>query len=200
MVNPVELIEQTFLYGTANAIYVVHTQNARTAYMRVTRTNYMNDKRIVVIVDARKFLSLWRNGVGPTWNGVWHRLIDNKARFLNQNIPARDRWLPYLSADAWKKDYKFSQAEEGFLLGEGNPVPLAEIGYREYPDPSISFTNGITRTIWLLANGATAFPIECYIRGAEMIHRYAGVEWSQPKSVEQLTGHLSWTEWIESRP
>ncbi|WP_155419361.1 plasmid fertility inhibition factor family protein [Chromobacterium subtsugae] len=199
MNHSVKLVEKTFLHGVANAIYIVQTKNSGSVYMRVSRTNYMNEERAVVIVDTVKFLSLWRKGAGPVWRGMWHRLVDSSLRAFNPNMPARDQWLPYLSVSAWRKDYKFSSAEEGFSNGKENPVPLAEIGYSNYPTSSVRFTNGITRTIWLIANGATAFPVRCHMESANILQHYAGVEWSQPISVEQLTGHLSWGDWIVSQ-
>lgn len=74
----------------------------------------------------------------------------------------------------WRKDYKFQYAEEGFSHGITNPVPLAQVNYestggvqnywskltKKTQQGHLSFTNGITRTIWLLAHGAKYFPVE----------------------------------------
>lgn len=41
--------------------------------------------------------------------------------------------------------------------------------------PQVSFTDGITRTIWLLANGASLFPVFTYSRStANNLHLYIG--------------------------
>lgn len=53
-------------------------------------------------------------------------------------------------------DYKYHRAVEGFARGEENPVPLADVCFEK----GLSFTNGITRTFWLLANNVAAFPVK----------------------------------------
>jgi hypothetical protein len=53
-----------------------------------------------------------------------------------------------------------SAVTSGFpTIGKANPVPLAELGSGKQPGCTISFTNGITRSIWLLANEARFFPV-----------------------------------------
>ena len=52
---------------------------------------------------------------------------------------------------------KYNDAIEGFTRGIIDPVPLAEFGYYGI----IDFINGITRTKWLIRNGAICFPMEC---------------------------------------
>lgn len=60
-----------------------------------------------------------------------------------------------------RQDYKFSYAEEGFSYGYKDPVPVAEIALLNYTTPPcIGFQNGITRTIWLMANGYKIIPFE----------------------------------------
>jgi hypothetical protein len=58
---------------------------------------------------------------------------------------------------------KYTDAIDGFLRGIGNPVPLAEVSFGD----KISFTDGITRTKWLIIHGALCFPIECDKYSAE---------------------------------
>lgn len=63
-------------------------------------------------------------------------------------------------------DYKYHYAEEGFAKSTEVPIPLALIHAGEPNNkPSISFTDGITRTLWLIANHALSFPI--FTHGAE---------------------------------
>jgi hypothetical protein len=57
-----------------------------------------------------------------------------------------------------KEQKQYSTAIDGFSRGIENPVPLAEFGYHNF---NLSFTNGITRTKWLILNGAVCFPLEC---------------------------------------
>lgn len=94
--------------------------------------------------------------------------------------------------NAWRKDYKFHEAEEGFSEGEANPVPLSEPTCRYIlegglPAPVVSFTNGITRTIWLLANDVTLFPVLVYsLREAQLMQRGVGAFGHEPVSVKEL--------------
>lgn len=64
--------------------------------------------------------------------------------------------------DEMPSDYKFPAAARCMSIGAHNPVPLADGGAAltaaGVPEPS--FVNGVTRTFWLLANHARAFPIE----------------------------------------
>lgn len=53
------------------------------------------------------------------------------------------------------EDYKYHHAERGFLQGRSNPVPLADVGFMR----GLSFVDGITRTMWLIRNGAQSFPV-----------------------------------------
>jgi hypothetical protein len=74
-------------------------------------------------------------------------------------------------------DYKYAYAVDGFAQGSSNPVPLADVGAwnDERGRTHIGFTNGITRSFWLIANGAPSFPVQVYGRAsAEVLHRTAG--------------------------
>lgn len=91
----------------------------------------------------------------------------------------------------WRLDSKFPDAERGFAQGERNPVPLALVSCNRFHGesrPSIGFTNGITRTLWLLANGAPMFPVECGIRdGWSALHELAGARARPPQLLADLT-------------
>jgi len=77
---------------------------------------------------------------------------------------------------------KYVNAIDGFSRGITNPVPLAETGCY---NNKISFTNGITRTKWLILNGASCFPVECSERSAKCFQSiyYENI---QPESVAAL--------------
>jgi hypothetical protein len=126
----------------------------------------------VVIVDARRFLKLWR--ADPY----------KEHEEIAQGNP-----------QTWRGDYKFKYAVKGFSYGFKNPVPLAWVAYSEIILLSVtykflrfgrqehrehvryvSFINGITRTIWLLSHGARAFPVECRMPDARVLHRKAAVK------------------------
>jgi len=51
---------------------------------------------------------------------------------------------------------KYDDAIKGFAEGITNPVPLAEVAYNK----DFSFINGITRTKYLIINGAKCMPLE----------------------------------------
>ena len=56
----VALVEKRHIWDSACAIYAVPTSKAGTVFMRVTASNYRNDQRAVVVVDAQKFLAAWQ--------------------------------------------------------------------------------------------------------------------------------------------
>lgn len=84
-------------------------------------------------------------------------------------------------------DYKFKHAVDGFANNQNSPVPLAFLSAR-YVDghPYIGFTNGVTRTLWLLVNGAKSFPVEVHKEeSAKYLYEFAGIG-EPPKSYQQL--------------
>jgi hypothetical protein len=173
------------IHYSHGAVFKIPTEHRGDVFMCATRTNYRNDKRAVVIVDSERFLHLWRQP------GSSHTDVATG------------------NPTTWPSDYKFSDAEDGFQPGEQNPVPLATVeclsmierfpiferrlfflkrcvGVREQEELSLHFTNGVTRTIWLLTSGAKSFPIECSIESAPLLQRLAGVTDSQFSTIEQL--------------
>lgn len=176
----------TKLWGRPSFIYEIPLADGSHAYMRVDPTNYLGEKRSVVIVDAAKFLAMWRAC----------------PHSLHADVAAG-------SPETWRSDRKYEQAAKGFAEGVENPVPLAEVnfdtfthiepiyerwlwlfkrkaGERQEDVPFVSFTNGVTRTIWLLANGAKEFPVECPSKEeAKFIYTHCGVG-SPPATVNQL--------------
>ncbi|MCW8348708.1 hypothetical protein MD535_22220 [Vibrio sp. ZSDZ65] len=86
---------------------------------------------------------------------------------------------------------KFHYAEKGFSFGVENPVPLANMTTnKDYP--SVGFINGITRTIWLLANGAQYFPAFVFDKEvANKLHRFFGVKGSRVLSNNELFFQLN---------
>src|SRR5918999_6221175 len=168
----VSLITIEKRYGTTMmAIFSVSLADRKPVFMCVQETPYENEHRGVVLVDARKFLKLWRADPYKT----------------HQDI-ARG------NPETWRQDRKFTSAAEGFSYGIKNPVPLAQVGYAEVKQTSVSykflwfgrqeqtrharsvsFIDGITRTIWLLSHGCRAFPVECRMPAALKLHRAASV-------------------------
>ncbi|AIJ31174.1 MULTISPECIES: plasmid fertility inhibition factor family protein [Pasteurellaceae] len=141
-------------------------------------------KKIVFVQDT-KFLAMWKN-----------------APYL------QDIHLSSGSEREWRNDNKFHHAERAFRIGRTNPVPLADVscteyikstpiyeksflwfkklvGYSEEQVTWCSFINGITRTIWLLANGVKQFPVYVYNeKNAILLAKHAGIS---PSSFYDLT-------------
>lgn len=156
--------------------FEIPVSSGRTVYMSIKKYNYCNDERCVVLVDSNRFLKLWRKEPYS---------IHTK---LSMGTPK-----------VWTSDYKYGYAERGFSYGINNPVPLADvscskvtinqpiyeskflffktlIGTRKEQFDYVAFTNGITRTIWLLANEALFFPVECRVgNGSERLALVGGV-------------------------
>jgi hypothetical protein len=158
-------------FGQPTALFAVPLLGREPAYMSFPLHVHRSSHSAVCIVSSSKFLELWQQEPYS---------IHRPQSFGNQAT--------------WREDYKFHHADQGFAQGPTNPVPLAyvsfaveqriEMSYRflwygkTYSMrrvPHVGFTNGVTRTIWLLANGCNAFPVECELPGAEELQRYAGV-------------------------
>jgi hypothetical protein len=121
-------------------------------------------------------------------------VICNPDRFLSMwKLSGRRPEVLACEGD-WTRDYKFTEAAKGFSHGADNPVPLADVVFRwditslryltsrlgEWREtfeawPVLDFGNGITRTIWLLHNGARYFPVECHRDEAPAFHRAIGI-------------------------
>ena len=161
------------------AVYAVRVLQGE-VFMKVEDTPYLKHERAVVHVDAERFMRLWQKDPSPLHH-EW--AVGNEA--------------------SWRADLKFPKAVEGFSFGEVNPVPLASVFcestapdnertflqrlFGQSPSMYVGVTNGITRTIWLLSHGCKAFPVECNITGALVLHQLAGASAILPKTVEELT-------------
>ena len=166
-------------------IFELQTKNNQMLYLKHPIFRYPSDEVKLVFVQAENFLTMWRNMQYP-----------------------QEPQLSWGNENDWRNDYKFHYAEQGFNLGRRNPVPLAEVSCREYikrtpiykkhflwfeklvgySEESIaecSFINGITRTIYLLANGIKQFPVYVYNeKNAILLAKHAGIT---PTSFYDLT-------------
>lgn len=179
------LSENRDIYFVECAVFRVPTAKRGDVFMRAERPNYNADRKAVVEVDAARFLALWRQPLSS-----------------HSDIASGD-------PASWPSDYKYHWAEDGFASGSENPVPLATVSCgRATSDliekrphflifkknvviapkgsPWLGFTDGITRTIWLLANGATVFPVECALDEAEELQQMAGVHGGRPMVLSDL--------------
>lgn len=152
-------------HGSPCLLMTVPTSKGN-VFMRIDRSQCDSEK-FVVIVEARAFARLWNFSVE-----------DKEYRPLRAG-PA-----------TWHLDRKFHKAAEGFEQGESDPVPLARVSCLDAPGrqiPSVSFVDGITRTLWLLAHGAPAFPVECAAKnGPHNLPRLAGVQNGGPWLAAEL--------------
>ena len=148
-------IEQRFIHGRSWCVFHVPTRDGL-VFMKQENYASQSDEYFIVFVDRMRFESVWFK--------CGSRVVPELARG-NEVI--------------WRKDYKFHHAEKGFSHGITNPVPLATLSaYSGYPH--ISFIDGITRTIWLLANGTEQFPVFVYDENtATNLHNYIGVKASK---------------------
>lgn len=147
------------------AIFEVPLQGDQKVYMSIARTNFQNDDRCIVVVNAAKFLALWRK--------------EPCSIHLEQSMGTPETWI---------KDKKYPDAITGFSYGIKNPVPVPDVvcndnnGF-EY----VAFTNGVTRTIWLLSHKAEYFPVECRLsNGADRLVKEAGYSNKDILSVDLL--------------
>jgi hypothetical protein len=166
------------------ATFEVMLDGGRSVHMQA-QLPHEGDYYHVVMVDANRFVELWRQPLSS------HRDVALKT-------PA-----------TWPNDYKYADAVDGFSHGAENPVPLAQVSCRrsvsdvvEYiarfhffkrkvvvgraGDPCLSFVNGITRTIYLLSNGARSFPVLCDRRSAELLVELVGWESTPPLVLSTL--------------
>ena len=145
--------------------------------MRVIEPDAHADSIKVVIVNAEKFHAAWRRGV--TKNNVHFEVANGNAQ-------------------SWKMDRKYKLAEAGFLEQSINPdnqpVKLALVGCilaepkktfthrikcmigikpKKEENYQVGFSDGITRTIWLIANGYEEFPVKCQ-NGEDLLLAAAG--------------------------
>lgn len=122
---------------TRKAVWQIDVPQNASCYMSA-ESGHIDDILYVVQLDTEAFYRAWLHS---THTAKQERPDDCRLR--------RDMPL----------DYKFHRAAEGFAQGRQNPVPLAELSvYAHDHRLSIGFTNGVTRTFWLIANHAASFP------------------------------------------
>jgi hypothetical protein len=178
---------------TAGTVVFGVETDAGIQYMKLRREG--NDAYAVVDVDAQRFLALWR--AHP----------ESYTYDVACGTPA-----------TWPHDAKWSNAVEAFQPGRSNPVPLAYVWLsqafervrapwwpphwgrgtvvRHLGRMGAGFTDGVTRTIWLLTHGATSFPVLVRTESADELHRLAGLAGRGPVAPQQFFQSLAATpEW-----
>lgn len=143
-------------FDGGTVIYDVSLPNRKNVHMTLNKM-FSDDERFILFVDAKKFAALWASD--PRESDV--------SRLVRAGV------------EAWKKDYKYEDAEMGFSKGTSDPVPVVCVHRVVFKAPELTFwqrlfnvpkeedsefvtlNDGVTRTIWLLANDAPMIPIEC---------------------------------------
>lgn len=171
------------------ATFAVPLKDGRSVHMQAELPGG-DDCYAVVLVDAARFVQLWRSP------------------------QSSHREIALLDEATWPTDYKDKDAVDGFSHGAENPIPLAKVScgvisrdvferrqhflwwkkdvmVARQGEVFLSFTNGVTRTIFLLANGAKEFPVRCERRAAELLFELAGSSNRPPvllSSLKQRSG------------
>jgi hypothetical protein len=168
--------------GKNRVVFTVPLPRRDPVFMSLTLDDYSRECSGVVIVDSAKFLQLWRSEP----NSIHSDMANG-------------------SPETWPSNYKFELATNGFSHGKANPVPLAEVSFGidsrntetrrffglfkelQYEDvPFVAFTNGITRTIWLLTQGCTAFPVECNRTRTQELHQVAAAPGTSAHTADEI--------------
>lgn len=141
VINPVHLVRSGPSSGftVPEAIWAIKTRKGD-HFISATRTNDLNDKRWVLMVEARRFYAVW--------------LASRNQATGMPNIPPDYDDLPKM--DGWGEQQRW------WGKGLTDPVPLAVISNSFIRDPHrhMIFENGRLRLAWLIYHGAAAFPIE----------------------------------------
>jgi hypothetical protein len=148
--------EHVEILGGARLRMAIPLANGERAFMRLDRYGSELRSLAVVVADSARFLQLWR--------------ASERAGFVD---------LARESPEQWRSDRKYPLAAESFAKSDDSAIPLARIE-RVLEDvqveqrinwlrtrivqerrPRVEFLDGVTRTIWLLANGAERIPFDC---------------------------------------
>lgn len=141
---------------TDSIVWKVELDGASPQYMCLKHEGIFQDV-YVVYVDANRFYKAWLES-SPT-------------------LTPRNREY-CVSRRIMHLDYKFKHAARCFNANQKSPVPLALVSVSERSNGkiNISFTDGITRTFWLISNHCKSFPIRLTSReGALLLHNVAGI-------------------------
>lgn len=152
-------------------VWSVPRQQQEPVYVRADRATKSDlSKRWIVYVKARDFYAWWR------WSGlyVWR----------TSHFPEDNHFRP--PAFNKIKDYYKIENQTHWKEGLKNPSVLPEVAFRE--DGGLHFAGGMTRTMWLVENGAAVFPVEA-VNGfgeARMLHDKVGYAEVPPVPLSDL--------------
>ena len=151
-------------------IWQIPRLNRDAVFMRADReTNEeLNLDRWVVYVSARQFYFWWR----------WSAKADPSR--LSMQIENKNRPPIF---DRIEEDHKYIN-QNHWKDGIDNPTVLPSVSWSA--EKGIDFHDGITRTMWLIRNGAAIFPIETTMEGAVYLHNLVGYSEMKPENLLEL--------------
>ena len=161
-------------------VFTITLPNRASVLMKLGSTLKDDSMYEVVIVDAKKFVKAWR-----------------------ADPYGHQKEIAYGNPTTWTVDRKYAAAELEILKNQSSPVPLALVSafwafrtdrwprlfnpfHRRTVQGCLNFTDGITRTIWLLSNGCDAFPVLCYHGQGECLARVAGTVQEKAYTPQEL--------------
>ncbi|MFL6624577.1 MAG: plasmid fertility inhibition factor family protein [Sulfurifustis sp.] len=176
---------RTFAGGRAVVFSVAITQPTTSrVFIEIARADGANDRQAVVFVETDRFVAAWR-----------------------REPYGFNREAAYGTLDRSRLE-KYEALENDFPRSHQTPVPLAHVicrkdeekkteratastcGRRHVDRPTepyyVDFNEGVTRTFWLIAHGARAFPVAIDSSEASDLHREAGLSEMPPITIERL--------------
>ncbi|WP_318482537.1 plasmid fertility inhibition factor family protein [Photobacterium leiognathi] len=142
-----------------------------------------DQNRNIVLVDRYRFEDLWFK-LGK----------DEHVQYYNADSDAKPVNLARCAKKDWLGCAKYSSIEKCFSDTENNPVPIASFvstssvhGSRGWVETNGFGVDDLTRTIWLLANGAKEFPVVVNsYESALIVHDLIGVKGSKVYTAKDL--------------
>ncbi len=186
-----------------HAIFRIPTETRGIVWMHMTAES----GTAVVEVDAERFVDAWRRR-GSDHQEIAHQTDEGWRRdpkFLVVEKCFSHGWsnpVPLATVspvlDCRHASRELATTKRSWLWSrQAAPVPDQSIALASESMQCISFTDGVTRTIWLLAAGATRFPVSCGARDADLLHHIVGADGTGPCSASELVPEIDHLEKLE---
>lgn len=157
--------------GAKSVVWIVPRNGQEPIYVRADRATKADlSKRWIVFVKAREFYAWWR------WSGLYVWRISHFPEDNHFRPPSISKITEY---------YKYDE-QNHWQEGLENPSELPRVAFR--PDGGLNFADGMTRTMWLVVNGAAIFPVEADNGEDEavLLHRQVGYAQVPPAPLSKL--------------